>query len=269
MTDAAATIAEAWSLRCRRLSVRRGTHLALRDVDLTLGPDQCLSVVGPNGSGKTTLLLTLLGLLRPSTGTVELGGRDVARLPPRQRARFAAYVPQVIDTAPAFTVADVVAGGRFAHVGSAGRLGAADHEEIARAMALCGVESLAARTFDTLSGGERQKTLLAAAIAQDPRVLMLDEPNAALDPRVQIDLVRILRDWQSDERSLVVISHDLQLPAALGGCVVALRHGTVAAAGAAAEVLTAERLGAVYDAPFGVATTADGRTLLLPAWWTG
>ena len=267
MNEAPLHAAPPWRLECEHLSVRRGRRLVVQDVTLALHPGQCVSIVGPNGSGKTTLLLALLGLLPPASGGVRLNGRDWGRLSARERGRFAAYVPQGLDRVPAFRVYDVVAGGRYPHVAAHGPLTVADHAAIRRALEQCGLTVLAERPLDAVSGGERQKTLIAAAMAQDPQMMFLDEPNAALDPGYQIELVRILRDWHRAGRGLLLVSHDLQLPAALGGRVVALREGRVAADGPADEVLVPDTLGAIYGARFGVVTTADGAQLVLPDWW--
>ena len=256
-----------WRLECVGLSVSRGGRRVLADVTVALRPGECVSVVGPNGSGMTTLMLALLGLLPPSAGAVRWDGRDPARLSARQRGRFVAYVPQNVDHVPPFRVWDVVADGRFPYLAWLGRCAPADDEAVRGALALCGLTELAERPFHALSGGERRKALLAAAIAQDAPLLFLDEPNTALDPGYQIELLRILGDWLRGGRGLLVISHDLELPAVLGGRVVALRTGRVVADGPAAEVLTPEALMRVYAAPFETVTAADGRRLVLPRWW--
>jgi iron complex transport system ATP-binding protein len=253
-------------LCCRELCVRRGRRLALDGVNFTLQPGECVSIIGPNGSGKTTLMLALLGLLPPAAGSVRLDDVEMRHIPARARGRYAAYVPQGLGPAPAFTIAEVVAGGRFPHVEELCRLSAADREIVDRALGLCGLAALKHRTFNTLSGGERQKTLIAAAIAQDPTALFLDEPNNALDPAYQIELVQILKSWCTPARSALLISHDLQLPQVLGGRVVALRGGRIAAEGPAAEILSPATLQAIYDAPFQVATTDAGVRFVVPAW---
>jgi iron complex transport system ATP-binding protein len=256
-----------WRLTCTNLSVRRGGRPVIQDVSLEIHHGECVSLVGPNGSGKTTLLLAMLGLLPPTGGTVRLDHRDIHDIPARLRGRFSAYVPQVVTNVPAFTVSDVVAGGRHPHVSPIGPLSEEDRAIVQRALDVCGLAHLAGRPIHEVSGGERQKAFIAAAIAQDPRVMFLDEPNTALDPAVQLDLLRILRSWTATGRSILLISHDLQLPAALGGRVVALREGRVAADGNAADVLTPERLSAIYGAQFGTATTPGGHTIVLPQWW--
>ncbi len=257
-----------WRLECDGLVVRRGQRVVLSGVTFAMDSDECVSLVGPNGSGKTTLLLAAAGLLPVAGGAVRVAGRDVRQLSPQQRARLFAYVPQGVERTPAFSVREVVAGGRYTHIGALRSLSAADEAAIQVGLARCGLEGLAGRRFDTLSGGEKQKALIAAAIAQDAQLLLLDEPNTALDPASQLELVRILRGWRDVGRGLLVVSHDLQLPAALGGRVIALRAGCVAADGPADEVLTPTGLSALYDAPFSVTRTADGAQLVLPTWWS-
>ena len=267
MNETPASAGQGWNLACVGLSVRRAGRLVVYDVSLALRSNECLSLVGPNGSGKTTLMLALLGLLPPASGTVALDGQSIQQYSARARGRFAAYVPQNLEQTPALRVYDVVAGGRFPHVGAVQPLAATDHAAIRDALARCGLAELAERPFNALSGGERQKTLLAAALAQDPQVLFLDEPNTGLDPAYQLELIRILRGWLRTGRSVLLTSHDLQLPAALGGRVLALREGRIVADGPAECVLTPEVLGRIYAAPFGTAATPTGVQIVLPAWW--
>ena len=255
-----------WCLECRDLEVRRGGRRIVAGVSLRLAAGDCVSIVGPNGSGKTTLMLALLGLLKPRARFVRFNGWDWQGLSARERGRLVAYVPQVLGAAPAYRVAEIVAGGRFPHVSSLGGLKSTDHEIVQSSLGRCGLTALADRRFDTLSGGERQKTLIAAAMAQDPRLLFLDEPNTALDPAYQVELVHILREWNEAGRGLLLISHDLHLPAVLGGDVVALRDGAVATKGPASEVLQPETLSNVYGTPFGTATTSNGERIVLPLW---
>ncbi len=256
-----------WRIECRDLGVHRGGRPAIAEVNLTIGAGECVSIVGPNGAGKTTLLLALLGLLPPACGTLRLNGRAVHKLPSRVRGRFAAYVPQSAELVPAFSVRDVVAGGRFPYAPRLGPLTAVDHVAVDHALERCGLRALRDRTLDAISGGERQKTLIAAAIAQDPHLLLLDEPTSALDPAYRLELLGILRDWHGSGRGLVLVSHDLQLPAALDQRVLALRDGRLVADGPAGEVLTPERLAGIYGAEFAVARVDDGPGLPLPRWW--
>lgn len=256
-----------WRLVCEQLSVGRGGREVLHDINVEFAAGECVSLIGPNGSGKTTLMLALLGLLPPASGRVRVNGREVSGLPARVRGRFASYVPQTVERIPAFSLYEVVASGRFPHVSALRPLSDDDRKQVDRALEICGLTALASRRIDAVSGGERQKALIAAAVAQDPQVMFLDEPNTALDPAYQLELAGLLRAWHARGRGLIMISHDLQLPAALGGRVVALRDGRIVADGEAEEVLIPDRLAEVYGAPFEVAETGDGRRIVLPNWW--
>jgi iron complex transport system ATP-binding protein len=255
-----------WALSAERVFVRYGGSEVLREIDLSIVPGECVTLIGPNGAGKTTLLLALLGLIPVADGQVLVNGVPITRLGARQRGRLAAYVPQTIDHLPEFTVYDVVAGGRFPHIAPMRPLSAADDACIADALGRCGLTSIADRPVDRISGGERQKTLIAAALAQDAQAIFLDEPTTALDPAYQIELVRLLREWHARGRALIVVSHDLQLPSVLGGRIVAIRDGRIVADAGADQLLNAERLGSIYDAPMAVLTAPSGRRVVVPQW---
>jgi iron complex transport system ATP-binding protein len=255
-----------WRIECNALSVRRGRQLVLRDVSFNIAAGECVSLIGPNGSGKSTLLLTLLGGLRPVSGSATLDGIPLHGLPPRRRGRFAAYVPQLVEGTPAFTIYEIVAGGRYPHVPPWRALSPADHEIVEYALETCGLLDLAARPITAVSGGERQKTLIAAAIAQDPQLMLLDEPTTALDPAVQVELAHLLQDWHKRGRALLLVSHELQLPAALGGRVLAMRAGRIVADGNADEVLRPAQLASIFSAEFVTGSTPSGRQFILPNW---
>ncbi len=253
-----------WTLRAEGLCVDRGRRRVLREVSFDLHAGECLSIIGPNGAGKTTLLLAVLGLLRPTGGGVWLDGRRIDRMPPRQRARFAALVPQSLEHVPPFTVRQLVSDGRHAHLPPWAPPVGDDLRAIERALTTCGVAELADRRVDQLSGGERQKALLAAALAQQPRLLALDEPTTALDPAYRVALVRILRDYHASGGALLVVSHELELPALLGGRALALRDGCVVADDAVERVLDPGRLHALYGSKFERARTESGASFVLP-----
>lgn len=253
-----------WLLEIRDLALERGGRRVLERVSLTLRAGESLTLIGPNGAGKTSLLLAMLGLLAPAQGRITLDGRSIRSLPARQRGRWASYVPQTMDGMPGYTVRDVVAGGRYPHVAPLAPLSRDDERAIQIALDLAGLAALAERPIDHVSGGERQKTLIAAAIAQDAQVMLLDEPNTALDPAYQVELVRMLRRWHAAGRGLVIVSHDLHLPAALDTRVVALRSGAIVADGPMSGVLVADRLREIFAAPFEEWKSTGGRTLALP-----
>lgn len=253
-----------WTLVARGLEVQRGGRTVLRSIDISIHCGECVCIIGPNGAGKSSLILALLGQLAPARGTVELDGRSVARMNPRSRGRWASYVPQARGPIAGYTVYDVVSGGRFPHVGPLAPLSSADLDHVHRALERCRLTHLAERPFTHLSSGERQKSLIASAIAQDADVMFLDEPNTALDPEYQIELVSLLREWYAAGRTYVIVTHDLQIPAVLGCTLIALRDGIVAAHGPAAEVLDPVRLRAIFDADFESLLRSDGARAILP-----
>ena len=263
------TAEDGWRLECCDARVAFGRCDLIHGVNFSIRQGECVSVIGPNGAGKTTLLLALMGIRQLSGGTIRFNERDIAALPARDRGRLFAYVPQTLEYAPELTVREVVAAARYPHVPPLRPLTIADEKIVDSALARCGLNSsttLTTRKLSEISGGERQKTLLAAAIAQDARALFLDEPDTALDPAYQIELVRLLRGLHAEGRTIVIVSHDLQFPAALCGRVIAMRDGTIAADGPTAEILTVAALERIYAAPFQTAVTWDGRQILLPKW---
>ena len=251
---------------CEQLTIHRGGSPVLQDVTLSIAAGECVALIGPNGAGKTTLLLALLGLLKPTAGRVTRNGQRVHRLSPTSRGRFAAYVPQTVSDLPGFSVYDVVAGGRYPYARTLHALSTTDRAAIDAALDAIGLTPLAARAITTLSGGERQKVFLAAAIAQDAQVLLLDEPTTALDPSYQVELLGALKQWRQRGRGIILVSHDLQVPAVLAERVIALKGGRLHADDPAAAGLAPDRLEALYGNAFDALTTPDGRTLPIPHW---
>jgi iron complex transport system ATP-binding protein len=220
----------------------------LRDVSITVPDGGLVGILGPNGSGKTTLLKLLAGLLQPAAGVVRLDGRDVAGLGHRALARRIAVVPQETRLAFEYSVLEVVLMGRFPHLG-AFELESQQDLSIAReALTATGTLALADRPFDTLSGGEKQRVVIASALAQAADTLLLDEPTASLDPGYQVEMASLLRTLNRERGvTMAVATHDLNLAAGLCRELVLLRSGEVLAAGPTHEVLTKETVRALYD----------------------
>jgi iron complex transport system ATP-binding protein len=221
--------------------------LVLRGVSLDVGRGQIVGLLGPNGSGKTTLLRIVAGLLRPTRGSVLVDGRPVERFTRRELARRLAVVPQETHAAFDFTVLDIVLMGRYAHLGPFELEGVADLEIAREALAATGTATLEARRFQTLSGGEKQRVVIASALAQASDLLLLDEPTASLDLGYQLEVASLLRHLNGARATTMVIcTHDLNLAAALCHRVVLLRQGSVLAQGAIADTLTAPNILAAY-----------------------
>ncbi len=240
---------------------KSGWTLGPLDFDVAAG--ECLAIVGPNGAGKTTLLRCLAGLRAPSGGMIAHRGRDFSGLSRRELALRIAYVPQVRPANVPLTVREAVELGRYPHL-SPFQLApsAADHRAVGRALAAAGIEEFAERPLDELSGGERQMAWIAAALAQEAEVLILDEPTTHLDPRHQRDVAGLLHRLHREEGATVLLAtHDLDLAGLLGDRVLALRSGRIRALGPPREVLAAGSLAALFDAPF--REVPDGRAARL------
>jgi iron complex transport system ATP-binding protein len=237
-------------LRARSLGFAVPGRTLLHAVSFELGGGQLLAVIGPNGAGKTTLARLLCGVLRPDTGSVELGEQPLAGLSRREVARRVAVVPQELALDFPFQVREMVAMGRAPHLGALARERSVDVAAVERSLAELGLTPLATRTFPTLSGGEKQRVLLARARAQEADLLLLDEPTAHMDLGQRLHAFEWLRGWLEADRArrgAVVVTHELELAARFADRVLLLDQGRVAAEGPPAEVLQAERIAEVYQ----------------------
>jgi len=240
-----------------------GGARAIRDVSLSFEPATMTAVIGSNGSGKSTLIRLLAGLLRPASGSILLDAIPLDAWQPRLRAREIAYMPQTTMAVFPFRSIDVVLSGRTPH---APRFGFENDRDLAIAREMleaAGAAHLAERCLTALSGGERQMVILARALAQQPRVLLLDEPAASLDLKHRAELMRTLARLR-DTRGLavVMITHDLQLSGSLFDRIVALRCGELAAQGRPEEILESRLLAEIYDDPKVRAQRVGDQTLV-------
>jgi iron complex transport system ATP-binding protein len=225
-----------------------------------------MAVIGANGTGKTTLLKVVGGLLRPKAGSVHIVGADLTDLPRRRLATLVALVPQELVVPFAFTVREMVEFGRTAHLRLFGGLGGTDHRAVDHALAITDSSCLAARVFNELSGGERQRVLIAMALAQEPRILLLDEPTQRLDLTRQADILDLIHDI-SFERRLTVLAaiHDLNLAAMYFDRVAVLSNGAILADGPPREVMRRDVLERAYTGRLRFVTVQDSVTpLVLP-----
>jgi iron complex transport system ATP-binding protein len=231
----------------------------VRRVSATIGPGALVGLLGPNGSGKTTLLRLLSGTLRPSAGRVTLDDADLASLGRGALARRMAVVPQETHLAFDYAVLEIALMGRYPHLGRFEIEGPRDLEIARDALAATGTRHLEDRPFATLSGGEKQRVIVAAALAQidrrgardqdegAPGLLLLDEPTASLDLGYQLELAALLADLQQRRNVTIVVStHDLGFAASICRELILLRDGRVLAAGPTSEVLTPERVRTLY-----------------------
>jgi iron complex transport system ATP-binding protein len=249
---------------------RTGTPV-LRGVSVEVQPGTLTGILGPNGSGKSTLLRILAGILRPSRGTVAIDQVDLDRVGRKAIARRIAMVPQETHLAFDYTVLEVVLMGRYAHLAAFQIEGPADLEIARAALSATGTLTLADRPFATLSGGEKQRVIIAGALAQiattapaEHALLLLDEPTTALDLGYVLETADLLRRLQ-DERPLgiVICTHDLNFAATLCDSLVLLEEGVVRATGATRDVLTPENIRAVYDVDAEVRYHGTARRLVV------
>lgn len=235
------------AIELQQLSAAYRESDVLHDITFSVGEGEWLALLGPNGAGKSTVLRVITGLLPARSGLTLLGGRDIRTISGAERARLVAVVPQEISTPLPFTVGELVALGRSNAQGRLARPRATDRRAIERALAYTDMLELRDRPFAELSGGEKQRAAIALALAQETRILLLDEPTAHLDLNHQWEILRLLERLNRECRlTIVMTSHDLNLAAEFCSRLALFDHGALVALGTPAEVLREERLREVY-----------------------
>ncbi len=253
------------SLEACDLVVRYGgSPPALDGVSCAVAGGGLLGVVGPNGSGKTTLVRALSGLVRAERGEVKVEGRPLVEWSRSALARALAVVSQGEEVTFPLRVAETVMLGRYARLGPLASPSGADRAAVSEAMTRCDVAGLAGRTVDTLSGGEWQRVRIARALAQEPRVLVLDEPTTSLDVRHEMELFELVRRLVDGGLAGLVITHHINLAARFADRILLLSGGRVAGEGRPADVLRQETLRAVFGWPLAVTTWRDGSPQVTP-----
>lgn len=237
------------NLNLSQISFSYGNTPVLRNIDLVVEKGEMLALLGPNGSGKTTLIKLISGVLKPTEGEIHLDGSMLNQLKRREVAQRVAVVPQQFNMPFAFTLGEVVLLGRtpFLKVFSDER--ERDRRVVQQAIELIGIEELKERFFNEVSGGERQKAILAMAIAQEPRLLLLDEPTAHLDINHQVEILDLVRSLNREQGITVIgAMHDLNLAALYFHRIILLKEGRIFADGSPAQVLTQETIKEVFSA---------------------
>ncbi len=205
-------------------------------------------VLGPNGSGKSTLLKLVSGILLPDNGSITLAGKDIHSLSENERAKKLAYVPQLNFSLQPYSVYDTIMMGRFPYLGFWGIESDNDKKVVEEAIKTTGLNKLRNKRVDEISGGELQRTLIARALAQEPEILLMDEPNANLDIEHQISVFNLFRELNEDKGiTIVIISHDLNLSVNYGKSCIMLKEGKLMASGNIREIITDENIKSVFN----------------------
>jgi iron complex transport system ATP-binding protein len=239
-----------------------GSRPVLDEVTLKVAEAEVVSLVGPNGSGKTTLLKCIDRMLKPKKGAILMEGKDVSKLGSRQVTKLLGYVPQAAANAFPCTVFDAILIGRRPHLSWG--VGEKERKVVSQILRLMGLEEMAMRMFDEISAGERQKVLIARALAQEPEVLLLDEPTSNLDLRHQLEVLNLITAVAGEKGIAAIMAmHDLNLASRFSDKIIALREGKVYAAGESRSVITPENIGAVYGVE-AIVDNNSGRPHIIP-----
>ena len=233
----------------KNISAGYGSDLVLKDVSIDIDVGQFVGLIGPNGSGKTTLLRVLSNVLTPRAGQVLLEGHDLQKISKRKLARTIACLPQDISLNLSFTVREITLMGRYPHLPKIGRETGTDFEIADRAMALADVSHLSDRLITEISGGEKQRTLIAMCLAQEPEVLLLDEPTSHLDVGHQLSVLDLIQKLNHrSDMTVIAVFHDLNLAAEYCHRLMVLDKGQVESVGTPKDVLTSDMIQKVYGA---------------------
>jgi iron complex transport system ATP-binding protein len=252
-------------LSTENLSIGYGARRLAHDIALSFATGSITCVIGPNGVGKTTLFKTLLGLIPPLAGAIRIGTDDMRHLSRAEIAKHIAYVPQAYTGAFAFTVLDLVLMGRTAHLGAFGTPTRQDIAAAESALAALGIDALADKDADRISGGQRQLALIARALAQKSRLILMDEPIASLDIANRHLVTNKIMELAESGLAIVLSTHEPELAFSIAGQVALLRSSGDFQAGPADDLLSGERLTELYGVPLLVETTSSGRRVVSPA----
>ena len=253
-------------LEAQAISVRLGRSPVLSEVTLSIPRGTVTAIIGPNGSGKSTLLRALARLLRPETGSVLLDGAAIARMSPAHVARQTAMLPQSPGAVPGMTVQELVEQGRYPHTGPLRMRSDRDHAAVERALEITSSSRFRHRLLDSLSGGERQRVWIALALAQEPRILLLDEPTTFLDLNHQIQVLNLIKALNREQGlTVVMVLHDLNQASQYAERLVVLNGGRIVEEGPPAAVIREDVLASVFSVRAHISVSpVDGALLCHP-----
>ena len=250
-------------LKIKNVEFRYNSKPILRDVCMEVTHAEIVSICGPNGAGKTTLLRCINRVLEPNKGSILLDGEETKHMSMSEIARHMGYVPQITQTIFPITVFEMILMGRRPYL--EWKNSEEDVNKVIEILQLMKLEDLAMQNFDELSGGQRQKVIIARALAQEPEVFLLDEPTSNLDIYHQLEVMDILKELVSKKKfSVVMAIHNLNLAARYSDRVILMADGKIVAAGNVDEVLTPENIRGVYGVDVEVISDSTGRPYIIP-----
>ncbi|MBI5095842.1 MAG: ABC transporter ATP-binding protein [Candidatus Hydrogenedentes bacterium] len=253
-------------IEARGLSVAINETTILRKIDLAIARGESVAIIGPNGAGKTTLLKSIGGMVKTTGGHVRVQGKDVAAYSPKDRARLMAYVPQSSGLVLSCTAFEFVLMARYAHFTSPVSIDTKDKAAALCAMDTTGTADFRDRRLNTLSGGERQKVFIAAALAQDAPIVLLDEPAAFLDYKHEAELIALAQRLNKESGLTVIsVNHDLNQGVLECGQALALNHGRLVFSGSPQGLTEPGVLQSIFQTPFDIVEhDATGRSIVIP-----
>ncbi len=246
-------------LLCKDISFGYGSELLLKGINLTIPRGDFVGIIGPNGSGKSTLLKLITGVLIPQNGEICLNNQLISKISIKAMARQMAVVPQSTETIYNFSAYEVVAMGRYPHQGRWNKEGITDREIIQKVMEQTGTWQFRERGIQELSGGERQRVVIARALAQEPELILLDEPTSNLDINYQIEIFDLLQELNSQGVTIVAVLHDLNLASQYCEHLAMLHQGKIYQYGTPDEVITVQNIQKVYNTAVVISYKYSGR----------
>lgn len=235
------------SMETKNLQVKYGEKLVLKDANFNVNNGEIVTIIGPNGSGKTTLIKALSRCIKTHSGNVYLDGVDIHKIPTKNIARQVAVLPQVKNVSSDVTVENLVSYGRYPHLGFGKRMNKDDKDIISWAIEKTGLKEYKDRYIETLSGGERQRAWIAMALAQKPRILILDEPTTYLDISYQLEVLELVKELnESLGITVIMVLHDLNQAARYSDNIYVLRDGNISEYGRPGNIIRTELLRDVF-----------------------
>lgn len=246
-------------IQIENLSIGLSGNAILKEISLSVNEGEYISIIGPNGAGKTTLVKCLAGIYRNWTGSIKIKGKPFEQYDSKTLAKLQSYVPQADGRTNPLTVVEFVAMGRYPHLSAFTTLNANDYAAIDEAIARAGLEAFRHRKMNTLSGGERQMAFIAAALAQETPILLLDEPSTFLDYRHQAEVATLLKkSCRENGITVVAVHHDINTAAACSDRICAIKEGSIIFNGTPAETTQPKTLEEIYNTAFECISSPNG-----------